>query len=84
MGWQVAAAAGPPPADCFMTELSGLLEGPEVRTSHRCCALLFQSLKQFPPALRALAKQAVPDCSQEARPCVYPILLCFAPVKCGA
>ena len=33
-GWQVAAAAGPPPADCFMTELSGLLEGPEVPTPH--------------------------------------------------
>ena len=28
---QVASEAGPPPVDCFMTELSGLLECPQVR-----------------------------------------------------
>ncbi len=27
----MAAEAGPPPADCFMTELSGLLDGTQVR-----------------------------------------------------
>lgn len=37
---QVAADAGPPPVDCFMTELSGLLECPQVRHGARlwCCA----------------------------------------------
>ena len=38
----MAAEAGPPPADCFMTELSGLLDGTQVRLRLALHALAFR------------------------------------------
>ena len=40
----MAAEAGPPPADCFMTELSGLLDGAQVRVG---LSLYLSAVKSF-------------------------------------